>query len=122
MDGLHIIANLKNCQFDFLNEQNLLSICHELCTEAGLHVVGQSSYIFEPQGFTFTLLLAESHLCIHTWPEYKSIALDIYTCNHSENNNSKTQLIYKRLITILKPEHQDVKFLNREDLSLINKI
>lgn len=117
MDGLHIIANLKNCQFDFLKEQTLLDLAINSCNESGLTVVGHTSYTFSPQGFTFSVLLAESHLCLHTWPEHKAIALDIYTCNHSENNNIKTKFVYDKLLEILKPTIIDCKFINRSNLS-----
>ena len=118
MNGLHIIANLKGCDFDFSNENTLIDFCKEVCIKNGLHVVGVSSYEFNPQGLTFAILLAESHLCIHTWPEYKSLALDIYTCNHSCNNNEKTKAIYQAIVNFVKPSHQEVKLLNREDLTI----
>lgn len=117
MDGLHIIANLKGCNFDFSREKELLELSIEACTTSGLHVVGQASYPFEPQGFTFSVLLAESHLCLHTWPELQCVALDIYTCNHSENNNNKTKFVYEKLLEILQPSLIEAKFIDRKDLT-----
>lgn len=117
MNGLHIIANLKDCDFDFSNEKILVEFCKKTCIENGLNVVGVSSYEFNPQGLTFAILLAESHLCIHTWPEYKSLALDIYTCNHSCNNNQKTQAIYQAIVDFVQPNSEEARFLNREDLT-----
>lgn len=119
MDGLHIIANLKECNFNFLEETKLLNFSIESCQRNKLHVVGHTCYQFEPQGFTFTILLAESHLCIHTWPEHKSVALDIYTCNHSENNNLKTESIFNEIVALLNPAIIDKKFINRSDLTLV---
>lgn len=116
MDGLHIIANLKDCQFDFQYETELLEFAKKSCTDQGLHVVGESSYQFSPQGFTFTVLLAESHLCMHTWPEHKSVAFDIYTCNHSENNNNKTREVYYTILKELNPQTIDERFINRSNL------
>lgn len=118
MNGLHIIANLKECKFDFSNENTLIDFCKITCTENGLQVVGVSSYEFNPQGLTFAILLAESHLCVHTWPEYKSLALDIYTCNHSSNNNEKTKAIYQAIVDFVQPNQQETKFLNRESLTV----
>jgi S-adenosylmethionine decarboxylase len=119
MDGLHIIANFKSCNFNFLNEKTLLDSCIILCAQNELHVVGHTSYEFQPQGFTFTLLLSESHLCMHTWPELNSVAFDIYTCNHTSNNNQKTMDIYHSVVELLKPNLIDVKFLNRQNLQTI---
>ena len=117
MNGLHIIANLKGCSFEFSQEESLLNFCSNACTDRGLTVVGVSSYIFSPQGFTFTILLAESHLCMHTWPENQSVALDIYTCNHSCDNSEKTKAIFHDIVNILQPNLINVKFLNRESLT-----
>ena len=44
-------------------------------------VVGDSFHQFEPQGVTGTVLLAESHLAIHTWPEQGFVTIDVYVCN-----------------------------------------
>lgn len=116
MNGLHIVANLKNCEFDFQQETALLNFCKIACIKHGLTVVGESSYIFQPQGFTFTILLAESHLCMHTWPENNAVALDIYTCNHSCNNNDKTKAIFRDIVGLLKPKNVEVKYIDRETL------
>lgn len=116
MNGLHIIANLKNCVFDFAEEAILLNFCKIACIEHGLTVVGESSYIFQPQGFTFSILLAESHLCMHTWPENNAVALDIYTCNHSCDNNEKTKAIFNDITRLLQPQIIEVQYLNRETL------
>src|SRR4030043_621666 len=40
---------------------------------------------FRPQGLTGIVLLAESHIAIHTWPEFKYVAVDIYTCGNKAN-------------------------------------
>lgn len=118
MNGLHIIANLKGCSFDFSKEHILIDFCIKTCSQHGLHVVGVSSHEFNPQGLTFAILLAESHLCVHTWPEYNSLALDIYTCNHTSDNNEKTKAIYQAIVDFVKPAQQETKILNREDLKL----
>ena len=119
MNGLHIIANFKECNFNFLEEKTLLDSCVALCLQNQLQVVGQTFYEFQPHGFTFTLLLAESHLCMHTWPESHSIAFDIYTCNHNVNNHQKTISIYNSIVELLKPSLINVQFLNRDNLQSI---
>lgn len=48
--------------------------------KVGATVIGQSFHQFSPQGVTGVVAIAESHLCIHTWPEYGYAAVDIFTC------------------------------------------
>ena len=49
----------------------------------GATVIGDSFHEFSPQGVTGVVAIAESHLCIHTWPEYGYAAVDIFTCGDS---------------------------------------
>ena len=48
--------------------------------DVGATVVGESFHRFSPQGVTGILAIAESHISIHTWPEYGYAAADIFTC------------------------------------------
>lgn len=116
MNGVHIVANFYNCKYDFTNEKQLLEQCKNIVVSAGLTVVGQASHQFEPHGFTFAILLAESHLSIHTWPEEKSLAFDIYTCNFFNDNTEKTHQVYQQIKELLQPEKIDLKEIAREDL------
>jgi S-adenosylmethionine/arginine decarboxylase-like enzyme len=52
-----------------------------------LHVVEKVTHKFEPIGKTFIYILSESHLAIHTWPEYKLLHLDLVTCTHVEKKS-----------------------------------
>lgn len=116
MNGLHIISNFYGCDFDFKNESTLLDAVAQMCTDAGLTVVGKSQHVFQPCGVTFTVLLAESHISFHTWPEDGNIALDIYTCNYFSDNSEKTKTVYNKLKELLKPVREDTRFLDRESL------
>lgn len=46
----------------------------------GATVLGETFHQFQPQGVTGILLLAESHLSVHTWPEHEHAAVDLFTC------------------------------------------
>lgn len=124
MKGLHIVANFYNCNFyqsivqdKAAYEKQLLEKAIQFCEKAGLHVVGQSSYHFEPQGFTFAILLAESHLSIHTWPENGNVAFDIYTCNYQNDNSEKTKQVYQWIKELLLPTDVEYKEINRANLN-----
>lgn len=120
MEGLHIIANFYQCDFDLNNNQALLDNCINFCKESGLHVVGVTSHEFEPQGLTFAILLAESHVSIHTWPENGNVAFDIYTCNYQSDNNAKAMKVYQSLKSLLHAQYIDEKIIKRETLRKIN--
>ena len=111
MKGLHIIADLYNCQKgDFLvSADKLRELCVNACIGAGLTVVGQHFYQFDGAdgaqlgGSTGAVVLAESHLAIHTWPERDGATLDVYVCNYTCDNTGKAESVYKTLLKALKP-------------------
>jgi S-adenosylmethionine decarboxylase len=66
------------------------------CAEAGLEVVAAAFHQFPAAGATGALVLAESHLAIHTWPELDAVTLDLYVCNHSQDNRAAAEAAYAR--------------------------
>jgi spermidine synthase len=53
---------------------------------------------------TGTVLLAESHLAIHTWPETGSVTIDVYVCNFSADNSGKARRLMEGVIEALLPK------------------
>ena len=74
-----------------------------LAAATGGAVVGESFYQFEPQGVTGTVLLAESHIAIHTWPEAGFVTVDVYVCNLHTDNTAKAEHVFHALESALKP-------------------
>ena len=111
MKGLHIIADLYNCQKSdlLLSSANLRELCVDACTGAGLTVLGDHFIQFDGAdgtqqgGSTGAVVLAESHLAIHTWPERDGATLDVYVCNFTCDNTGKAEAVYKTLMKALKP-------------------
>ena len=64
---------------------------------------------FQPQGITGIVLLAESHIAIHTWPELNYIAIDIYTCGDKSNPDKALEYLRKKL----KPKKVKLKKIER---------
>ena len=60
-------------------------------------------------GATGALVLAESHLAIHTWPERLSATIDIYVCNVTADNSAKAEALYEAIAALLKPREAEVK-------------
>ena len=111
MKGLHIIADLYNCQKGELlvSSHKLRELCVNACTDAGLTVLGDHFYQFDGAdatqdgGATGAVVLAESHLAIHTWPERDGATLDVYVCNYTSDNTAKAEAVYRKLVKALKP-------------------
>ena len=79
--GAHVLADFWGCQFEKLDDAELLmSSLKEAAAVAKMTILGEESYKFNPQGFTGLILLSESHISIHTYPERGYAAIDVYTC------------------------------------------
>ncbi len=58
-----------------------------------LEQVGFSSHVFDNDSFTAAVCLKESHICIHTWPEFGQLTIDIYLCNYLRDNSEKVRAV-----------------------------
>ncbi len=65
--------------------------------ETGATIIGQIFHQFSPQGVTGVVAIAESHLCIHTWPEFAYAAVDIFTCGDGFDPTQAAHLIVEAL-------------------------
>ena len=96
--GKHLILELKDCDAILLDNLDFIreSMLHA-ASSTGATVIGDTFHKFSPQGVTGVLAIAESHLCIHTWPEYEYAAADIFTCGESFDPNDAADVIIERL-------------------------
>lgn len=79
--GWHLIAELRCCDPSALDDEAALRAAMvSSCRRANATVLATQSHHFEPHGVTAVVLMAESHMSIHTWPESGYAALDIFTC------------------------------------------
>ena len=79
--GLHLLLELRDCNSGLLDDLNHIRLAMlRAAQDAGAHVIGESFHQLSPQGVTGILAIAESHISIHTWPEYGYAAADIFTC------------------------------------------
>lgn len=80
--GIQVLAELKGISADHLNDTGLLErTLVTVAQEAGATVVESTFNAFAPHGVTGIVVVQESHLAIHTWPEHGYAALDIFTCS-----------------------------------------
>lgn len=124
MNGLHLIADLHNCQCPLnrlLDAKALEQLCVDACHRHGLTVVGQLFHTFqnaegEAAGVTGTVVLAESHLAIHTWPEILSVTLDVYVCNFSGDNSRRAETLFEEVIAVFLPGEIEKSAVSRGQL------
>jgi spermidine synthase len=125
MQGLHLTGDLFDCGCSavFLTDLDTLAKqCRESTIEAGLSVVDEKFHVFpdvdgQPGGITGALLLAESHLAVHTWPERRGVTLDVYVCNFTGDNCAKAQQLFDSLVVAFRPASQAVNRIERGDLA-----
>jgi S-adenosylmethionine decarboxylase len=122
MQGLHLTADLRGCQpADGLMRDTvaLRRLCLAVVAEAGLQAVGELFHAFTPEGsgVTGVVLLAESHLAVHTWPEIDAVTLDVYVCNLGADNSTKAQALLQRLEAAFQPASAQRHQLMRGDLA-----
>jgi len=110
MDGLHILAELHDCACatDLLQApEPLRRVCRAACRQAGLTIVAEAFHAFgtadAPAGATGAVVLAESHLAVHTWPELGAVTLDLYVCNFSRDNRSNAETCFRLLTEAFQP-------------------
>lgn len=79
--GRHVLAEIYGCNFDILNDlQKVEEFMINAALEAGAEVREFVFHKFSPQGVSGVVVISESHLAIHTWPELGYAAVDVFTC------------------------------------------
>lgn len=79
--GRHILAEIYGCEFSILNDlDKIREILVSAAISAGAEVRETAFHRFSPQGVSGVVVISESHLSIHTWPELGYAALDVFTC------------------------------------------
>jgi S-adenosylmethionine decarboxylase proenzyme len=91
----------------------LKASCVELCRDAGLQVVGENFFQFDDAGVTGCVLLAESHVAVHTWPEHCNVTIDVYVCNYNMDNSTKAQNVFDGIIKLFSPVDPRIKPVQR---------
>lgn len=123
MQGLHITADLHGCSCPqaLLTDADALGAqCVQAVQNAGLQAVAKLFHTFPttphgPGGVTATVLLAESHLCVHTWPEQSAVTLDVYVCNFGADHSEKAERLMLALQELFAPQTAIENRLRRGD-------
>jgi S-adenosylmethionine/arginine decarboxylase-like enzyme len=121
MQGLHLTADLHRCAAPaalLADRKQLRVLALGAVATAGLTPVGDLFHAFAPGGaasdvpaprapaaggVTGVVLLAESHLALHTWPELAAVTLDVYVCNHAADNSERAEALLAALEAAFAP-------------------
>lgn len=79
--GRHVLAEFFECNSNILNNPELIEkLMVEAALECGATIVQKCFHMFSPYGVSGVVIISESHLAIHTWPELGYAAVDLFTC------------------------------------------
>jgi S-adenosylmethionine decarboxylase len=121
MQGLHLTADLYKCRCDaawLTDAERLGGWVADAVEAVGLQVVERLFHTFPatdrgPGGVTATVLLAESHVCLHTWPEQRAVTCDVYVCNFGADHSAKARGLMFALVNRFQPEWTEQRSLDR---------
>ena len=104
---MHLTADLRGCAHGtpaLTEPEALRTLCLAEVSAAGLQPVGDLFHAFgDGQGVTGVVLLAESHVAVHTWPELHAVTLDVYVCNLGRDNSDAARRLLDRLAAAFSP-------------------
>ncbi len=133
MNAAHLTADLAGCSPHnplMTDAAALQNTCLAAVTQAGLRAVGQCFYPF-PQalpvhgsatdeaswascgGVTGVVLLAQSHLAVHTWPERRAVTVDVLVCNVGEDDTPRAHALIQALVRCFEAQAVSYNSLSR---------
>lgn len=116
--GRHILVEFYGCSTAILNDVPLIeSSMLKAAKESGATIISSVFHHFSPFGVSGVVVIQESHLAIHTWPEYRYAAVDLFTCGYSVNPWTS----YEILKTAFEADHGSAIELNRGQLELLER-
>lgn len=98
ISGKHMIIDLKEIKNESLMHDldKIKQILDQICNKYEFSILNKTEHVFEPEGLTILYLLSESHISVHTFPEKKYIAIDLYTCR-----DYKDDIVYDEIYDLL---------------------
>jgi S-adenosylmethionine decarboxylase len=113
--GKHLIVDIKNIKNEnIINDiDQLKTVMDSICEKYDFNILQKIEHQFEPQGISIIYLLSESHMTIHTFPEKKYIAFDLYTCREYPNNDVYNE-IHNYIVEEFQCNLENPKIVDRE--------
>ena len=96
--GIQYFVEFYDCDVEILNNsESIQKIMSEAALKANSTIVQQFFHNFKPYGVSGTIVIAESHLNIHTWPEHGYAAVDLFSCGHEIKGKAAIKYLKKEL-------------------------
>lgn len=116
--GRHILVEFLGCSSEVLDDVSIIEKgMIEAAKDAGATVISSSFHHFSPYGVSGVVVIQESHLAIHTWPEYQYAAVDLFTCGDSVD----PWISFDHLKKVFKAQTHSALEMHRGSLSLLNR-
>jgi len=116
--GRHILVEFLGCSAEILNDvPKIESSMIQAAREAGATIINSNFHHFSPFGVSGVVVIQESHLAIHTWPEYRYAAVDLFTCG----NSVEPWISFDFLKKAFEAEHGSAIEINRGQLQLLER-
>ncbi len=114
--GRHLLVEFYNCNPHILNAVWYIEkFMNQAALACNATIVQSSFHRFEPYGVSGVVVIAESHLAIHTWPEYRYASVDLFTCG----GNIDPMEAYAVLKSKLEAQTAEIQELQRGNLDVI---
>ncbi len=96
--GVHILIELEDCNRKLLDDlKKIEAVMLEAARKAKTTIIESRFHRFSPFGISGVVVIAESHLTIHTWPEHGYAAVDIFTCGEVLQPNLASRYLIEAL-------------------------
>lgn len=117
--GRHILVEFSGCSAEILNEVDTIEKAMvDAARNAGATVINSTFHHFSPWGVSGVVVIQESHLAIHTWPEYQYAAVDLFTCGESVD----PWISFDHLKKVFQSKNASAVEMHRGSLSMLNRI
>ncbi len=112
--GLHILAEIQSEELHLLKDyMPVRKLFTDLIGRYGLQSIGEVFHNFEGGGFTGVICLTESHLAIHTWPEFGTVTFDVYLSNFRRVNDAKVRHLLEDTLSFFKATKYSAREVQR---------
>ncbi len=116
--GRHLLVEFYNCNPETLNDMDGIErIMNQAALDCGATIVQSCFHRFEPHGVSGVVVIAESHLAIHTWPEFGYASVDLYTCGDEVD----PLIAYEVLKRDLQAQSDEMQVLKRGNVNAIRE-
>ncbi len=114
--GHHLLVEFYNCSHEMLDGvDNIEFHMNEAARRCGATIVQSTFHRFEPYGVSGVVVISESHLAIHTWPEYGYASVDLFTCG----SDVQPLIAYEYLREVFQAKGAEIQMIKRGNLDLI---